>query len=449
MKVDISLSASTSDIREYNAPSEYRTKADAKAAVACMAVQQGVIELLRFRGEPPPADYTPFLAARSSEMSNNQRFSNKRKEPDEDDYAEGPAESQDRKKRKKNNKGGRNTQGNPGYPMEAVMAGRPIHALPRRPPDAASGIGNRNSSNNGSWMKPHVFGSSGLGSIGGSAQPGRSMSQFRPGPRNGGDSTSPNEGVPQVGQVANAIVRAPMADNRRSNPMPNGRLGYGGGHTVPYQFAPHPVSEPFSGPSFPSYLNHPASGNFAGGAASYPPPQYIGPHAPAPLPETHATQMSYGPYQPAQFQQHPHPGASANYPPHPQVIYAAGPAPVVTAANVYHPTNYVPEYSGTHPQPYISQTLPPQFLPNSSHSGQNFHNPRGSHSHDRPPTKRQRSPDYDRGHSGEGFTKRSKNARQDSGRGPRFHNRKRQRERGPSSTCDLHGLSECSRKDYL
>lgn len=47
-------------MRQYKVESEYRTKADAKVAVACLAAEKGVFELLRFRGESPPADYKYF-----------------------------------------------------------------------------------------------------------------------------------------------------------------------------------------------------------------------------------------------------------------------------------------------------------------------------------------------------------------------------------------------------
>lgn len=60
LEVDISSSADQRDIREYKVEPEYRTKADAKIAVACLAAEQGLFELLRFRGEPPPAGYRAF-----------------------------------------------------------------------------------------------------------------------------------------------------------------------------------------------------------------------------------------------------------------------------------------------------------------------------------------------------------------------------------------------------
>ncbi|RDB29862.1 hypothetical protein Hypma_014011 [Hypsizygus marmoreus] len=46
----------TPHTRTYTAPAQYRSKADAKTAVVCLAAEQGVIEFMRFRGEPPPED---------------------------------------------------------------------------------------------------------------------------------------------------------------------------------------------------------------------------------------------------------------------------------------------------------------------------------------------------------------------------------------------------------
>lgn len=43
--------------RTYATAIEYRNRADAKAAVALLAVEQGVLEFIRFRGKPTPTDY--------------------------------------------------------------------------------------------------------------------------------------------------------------------------------------------------------------------------------------------------------------------------------------------------------------------------------------------------------------------------------------------------------
>jgi hypothetical protein len=45
-------------IRKWSAPNEYRNKADARVAAICTAIEEGAIEFIRFRGEPPPLGYT-------------------------------------------------------------------------------------------------------------------------------------------------------------------------------------------------------------------------------------------------------------------------------------------------------------------------------------------------------------------------------------------------------
>ncbi|KAG6334574.1 hypothetical protein ID866_4511 [Astraeus odoratus] len=55
--VELSTAAALSQMRRYAVPCEYRSKPDAKAAVITLAAEQGVVEFVRFRGRPPPADY--------------------------------------------------------------------------------------------------------------------------------------------------------------------------------------------------------------------------------------------------------------------------------------------------------------------------------------------------------------------------------------------------------
>lgn len=99
MKADVSSDPSTPDVREYLVKTEYRTKADAKAAVACHAAEQGLVDLMRFRGAPPPPDYVPFWEAQMN--GDGDTYVPKRKEPERDLDGEG----RDRKKRKRGNNG--------------------------------------------------------------------------------------------------------------------------------------------------------------------------------------------------------------------------------------------------------------------------------------------------------------------------------------------------------
>ncbi|KAJ7034742.1 hypothetical protein C8F04DRAFT_560026 [Mycena alexandri] len=53
-KLQVNLKPNGEDPREYVVPAEYNSKADAKVAVAYLAAQQGVIDLLRGGGQPGP-----------------------------------------------------------------------------------------------------------------------------------------------------------------------------------------------------------------------------------------------------------------------------------------------------------------------------------------------------------------------------------------------------------
>jgi hypothetical protein len=94
LTVDISPSAEKPDVHEYKVEPEYRTKADAKAAVACLAAKEGLFELLRFRGQPPPPGYKPFW-----ELHNETSVTGplKRKEPNDQDGAPSGSKSKKQK----------------------------------------------------------------------------------------------------------------------------------------------------------------------------------------------------------------------------------------------------------------------------------------------------------------------------------------------------------------
>ncbi|KAG1744954.1 uncharacterized protein EDB91DRAFT_1345827 [Suillus paluster] len=65
--------------RKWTAPPEYRNKSDAKAAVICTAIEQGAIEFLRFRGEPPPLGYTTPYSLQTYDPESSQKSNGKRK----------------------------------------------------------------------------------------------------------------------------------------------------------------------------------------------------------------------------------------------------------------------------------------------------------------------------------------------------------------------------------
>lgn len=60
MEIDVSSDPEAPDVRKWTVPAGYRSKSDAKLAVCYLAVSQGAIEVLQFRGASPPPDHTPY-----------------------------------------------------------------------------------------------------------------------------------------------------------------------------------------------------------------------------------------------------------------------------------------------------------------------------------------------------------------------------------------------------
>lgn len=73
------MSPEKPDLTIYTVKPEYRNKVDAKVAVATLAAEQGIFELLRFRGAPPPPGYVSFWESHNRDPV---LVSKKRKEPD-------------------------------------------------------------------------------------------------------------------------------------------------------------------------------------------------------------------------------------------------------------------------------------------------------------------------------------------------------------------------------
>jgi hypothetical protein len=181
LKVDIS--SKEPDIREYIVDTEYRNKTDAKAAVACLAAERGLIDLLRFRGRPPPSDYTPFWEAQV--LGNGDNYISKRKDRDR----EFDGEAQDRKRRKGNFRDKESTSdsgdfgSNMRFKVEPVSDG--AFLFRKQPPTGPSAH-----LKNG-WKKPRGSGSSnGLSPTNGYAYVSRTVGQDRSEYRNSGTSSS-------------------------------------------------------------------------------------------------------------------------------------------------------------------------------------------------------------------------------------------------------------------
>jgi hypothetical protein len=331
LKVDISPLASEPDIREYMVPVEYRTKADAKAAVACLAAEQGLIDLLRFKGETPPPDYIPFWEAQVNGTGDN--YVGKRKEPERDLDGEG----RDRKKRKKGNK---DSGFAPGEVPDVKVKQDFEHPLPSKPVTISSPM------------------------------PGPSSS-----------SKKPHTTEPSCLEPTNAFASAPRT-------VGQDRLGNGSGGPDHHHHS-YPIYPPSQSTSFPSFVHPPhvvygpgpafqsgpapmfaSSDPYQGAYVSYPPP--IQGHHPNPYPQAvpsppypayfavpssppvAPTRMSYAPY-PYPHHQQPYPPGHypVNYGPHPPVMYQTGPAII--------PVSTYPPVAAAVSPPYttFSPPLPP------------------------------------------------------------------------------------------
>ena len=71
-------------------PAEYRTKNDARVAVVSRALEEGVLEFIRFRGQPPPPDYDPatYRSGKHGASENDKVQEKSLEKIDEDDEVE-------------------------------------------------------------------------------------------------------------------------------------------------------------------------------------------------------------------------------------------------------------------------------------------------------------------------------------------------------------------------
>ena len=211
MKVVLSTAPDTDDVRLFNVPAEYRTKADAKTAVTLSAVMQGVVELLRFRGQPIPPGYKPFPRSFEEEAA-GEPVSKKRREPEPDEQQE--PHTLRHKKRKMNHlkqKQGNLSSVHPDDSNETSVVRPDPHAKPHPPHNGHHKRGN----DNRPWKKPHVPGSGGLESLSDVANTTHPMDQSRSGPSYEGGSNQPSQGPPHA-RLAHAHAHVP------SNPPPPG-----------------------------------------------------------------------------------------------------------------------------------------------------------------------------------------------------------------------------------
>lgn len=318
---------------------EYRTKADAKAAVACLAAEQGLIDLLRFKGATPPPDYTPFWEAEVNGTGDN--YVGKRKEPERDLDGEG----RDRKKRRKGNK---DCGFEPGEVPEVKVRQDFEHPLPSKPVVVSSPVAGPSSSSKSIKHKPHTAGPSGLRPANTFTSAMCAVGQDQLGNRSGGSDHYHNY---------------PSYPSSQSTSFPS------------FVHPPHVVYG--AGPAFqsgPAPTMFTSSDPYQGAHVSYPPPiqghhpyQPVAPHPPYPTyfavppsPPATPTHMSYVPYPYSHHYQAPYPHGHylVNYGAHPPFMYQTGSAIVPVGA-------YPPVAAEMPPPPYATFTppVPPALEP--------------------------------------------------------------------------------------
>ena len=325
---------------------EYRTKADAKAAVACLAAEQGLIDLLRFNGAQPPSDYIPFWEAQVNGAGDN--YVGKRKEPERDLDGEG----RDRKKRRKGNK---DSGSEPGEVPDVKVKQDFEHPLPSRTVTISSSMTGP-SPPKPIRKKPSKTGPSGLGSTNTFASATATVGQDRFGDRSGGLDHHHRYPIYPSSQPASfpSVMHPP-------------HVVYGAGPT--FQSGPAPVftsSDPYHQGAYvpypPAIQGHPYQQG-----TPHPLYPYFVPSSPPSVAPTHMPYAHY-PY-PHQYQQpYPHGHYPVNYIPHPSVMYQTG-LPIIPVGAYPVGAAIAPPYSkfgSLPPLPLESSRSPPGPSPHRS-----------------------------------------------------------------------------------
>jgi hypothetical protein len=285
LRLELNQVPNFDEVKTYTVPAEYRTKTDAKVALACHAAEAGAIEFLRFRGRPAPPRYTPFISTRNQDLSNAK--STKRKDPFQKDALDFSA----RKKAKVD-------RGESDVPLLLTKEEAALQR-PRLSQDKAGKNSKRK------WKKPPRSGSNGLAPVSRPAQTGRPTGQHRFRPGFGGKSTSPYSG-PQSHQHG-PVPSFPAGRGSGSGFSHSHSLPPHSEHVAPYPLAPPPPHiSTYAPPGYaPPYYGMPAA------PPMQPPPIYVSP------------QFVTQPYR--------------SFSPHPQSIAQYGPPSIpLSAPSAYH-----------------------------------------------------------------------------------------------------------------
>ncbi|KAG1767160.1 hypothetical protein EV702DRAFT_1147624 [Suillus placidus] len=111
MTLHLAADPTPDQTRNWTVSNDYRNKADAKVAVICTAIEQGAMEFIRFRGEPPPPGYTTPYSLQTFNPESSQRSNGKRKMV-EDAHSQGEHEKPTKRQKKAKLEGTATKHGN-------------------------------------------------------------------------------------------------------------------------------------------------------------------------------------------------------------------------------------------------------------------------------------------------------------------------------------------------
>lgn len=328
-------------IKIYSVPADYRSKAHAKIAVACLGAEEGAVEFIRFRGGPPPSGYRTF---HSTIINGTTVVSNKRKDRDDD------GGFQERKKSKVESK-----EGERSVPLletkEEAIARINAEGSSRQNRSRAKKKGN-----NGGWKKPFALGSGhdafsrpGQGSSIGQIPRNRSAGSTPKHHKSGGPQPQRPPAPPKAGPAMLGIYDNPSL---QEHPVEVGSQQDHLMHCPPVPRFP-PVG------SYPpvSYIHPPPPGYFPSHGSNIPygqsalPPQYhgAGPAPPFPYIGTQFSQQSHYAPPPSpvpphvyQSQYSSHSLSSGHLPTGPPVLgYDNAPYVSTLAGNLAQPSYHV------------------------------------------------------------------------------------------------------------
>ncbi|KAI0631665.1 hypothetical protein C8Q77DRAFT_1159426 [Trametes polyzona] len=363
MIIELCPSPTPQQVRKYTVPAEYRNRNDAKLAVILHAVEEGVIEFLRFQGRPPPPGYIPYYAQQHETYQMNRKRKNW--DGNASEWGGGPGGGgggggwQNKKPRINGGGYGNFNQGaqGGGFPPQGFAHQKPAWNGQRK---------------FGNWRGPHA---PGPGQFGNGAGPLHAPGHFQSGPRNVGGPPVPSPyqavggGVPVNPQPAPTPYTFAMGGTQPvQTPYFNG---------LPQQ-APYPGAQP----QLPQYgMQPPAPSSYS----TYYPPHPQPPMAGVSAPTAYGQQYPYAAYPPqAQVPGYQaYPTAPAQYPPttpqssyYPTATPAAFPTPVPPAPAYYPGASAMspaqpqavaaPNGSQNPYQPYVAPPPAPSVSPPAS-----------------------------------------------------------------------------------